>query len=238
MGIQRHFYQLDRVDLRVGELTATFVWVIFIRKSKRQTLTKKTLSANPAHCNTKRDPRNSNVFILCLHDNICPLHNPGLNHVNLNGRNNNPLVLITGIKLKSMWPKYDIWDYSIYCLLVTKIPSVYPSICCSIWIYPNASAKTSLSSTEHTEAQSFFFFFEGSVSEGTEKASAWDFNILKLPRTWKDFSAVRQALHSNSSAFRHCHKAIPLKETQRLNALSTSIGRESQWCGRYGEKVH
>jgi len=45
---------------------------------------------------------------------------------------------------------------------------------------------------------------------------------------------MSQALHSNSSADRHC----PLKETKRLNAWSTLISREGQEWGRYGEKVH
>lgn len=107
----------EGVDPRAGTLTASCVWVIFIRS--RQSLTEKTLSAKIAICNFRRDLRDFNVLCLCLHDSI---YSPyfWFSHVNLDGRNNSLLVLIIGIKLKSMWPKYGIWDYSIYCLLLQR----------------------------------------------------------------------------------------------------------------------
>lgn len=143
------------MDPRAGVLRAICVRVIVIRSSKTQALTKKSLSAKSAICNIRRDLRDFNVLCLCFHDNI---YSPyfWFSHVNLDVRNNNLLVLITDIKLKSMWPKYGIWDYSIYCLLVTKRPSVYSFICCSVQAYPNPSAKPSLPSTEHTETLFWF----------------------------------------------------------------------------------
>lgn len=43
-------------------------------------------------------------------------------------------------------------------------------------------------------------------------------------------------LHSNSSAFRHCCKAIPLKETQRLSAWSTPLAGKASSGGGMGRR--
>lgn len=80
---------------------AICVWVIFIRSSKKQVLTKKSLSAKTAVCNIRRDLRDFNVLCLCFHD-IIYFPYFWFNHVNLGVRNNNLLVLIIDIKLKSM----------------------------------------------------------------------------------------------------------------------------------------
>jgi len=61
-------------------------------------------------------------------------HTPGLNHVNLNGSNNNPLVLIIGIK--SEIHVTQIWHLGLLHLLFSSYKG---TICLSIHLLLNMS---------------------------------------------------------------------------------------------------
>lgn len=146
------------------------VQVIFITSNKRQTLTKKTLPANTAHCDTRRDPRNFNGVFLCLHDNIYA-----------------PYSWVESCKPE--WQQYQsacsnhryktkihvtqLWHLGLLYLLFA---SYKETICLSIHFLLNTSIskcfrKTSLSSMERTETLMWFcklFFWGGGHGGGAE----------------------------------------------------------------------